>query len=68
MMNESFQSLNRKVFAILSKELGIPETIRFYQHLGLGTGDYTQERRELFKDLTMEEYRAHTVGENQNAM
>lgn len=46
--------LNRRAFDILSREMGVPETLRFFRQLGLGTGDYTQERRELFEDLTMQ--------------
>jgi hypothetical protein len=49
--------LNRKAFAILSRELGVPETLRFFGQLGLGTGNYTEERRELFDGLTLDEYR-----------
>ena len=53
----SFSELNRKAFAILSQELGVPETLRFFGQLGLGTGNYTEERRQLFDGLTLEEYR-----------
>jgi hypothetical protein len=49
--------LNRKAFAILSRELGVPDTLRFFGQLGLGTGNYTEERRELFEGLTLEDYR-----------
>ena len=48
--------LNRRAFAILSRELGVPETLRFFNQLGLGKGNYTEERRVLFAGLTMEEY------------
>jgi len=51
----SLPELNRKAFAILSRELGVPETLRFFSQLGLG--DYTEERRELFDGLSLEEYR-----------
>ena len=47
--------LNRRVYAILSRELGVPETLRFFSQLGLGQGNYTEERRSLFADLTLEE-------------
>ena len=53
----SFPELNRKAFAILSREMGVPDTLRFFGQLGLGTGNYTEERRELFDGLTLEEYR-----------
>jgi hypothetical protein len=52
-----FPELNRRAFAILTKEMGVPETLRFFGQLGLGTGNYTEERRRLFADLTLDEYR-----------
>jgi hypothetical protein len=58
--------LNRRVFAILSKELGVPETLRFFGQLGLGVGNYTEERRMLFADLTMEEYRKAVATNKEN--
>lgn len=53
----SMAELNRRAFAILARELGVPDTLRFFGQLGLGEGNYTEERRQLFADLTMEEYR-----------
>jgi hypothetical protein len=53
----SVPELNRKAFAILSRELGLPDTLRFFGQLGLGIGNYTEDRRELFDGLTLEEYR-----------
>jgi hypothetical protein len=53
----SLPELNRKAFAILCRELGVPDTLRFFGQLGLGAGNYTEERRQLFADLTLEEYR-----------
>jgi hypothetical protein len=48
--------LNRKAFSILTRELGVPDTLRFFGQLGLGRGNYTEERRTLFADLTLEEF------------
>ena len=53
----SLPDLNRKAFAILTRELGVPQTLRFFAQMGLGTGDYTKERRELFDGLTLDQYR-----------
>ncbi len=53
----SMPDLNRKAFAILSRELGVPDTLRFFGQLGFGAGNYTEERRALFADLTLDEYR-----------
>ena len=40
---------------VLTERLGISGAIRFLTQYVPGSGDYTQERRELFADLTMEE-------------
>jgi hypothetical protein len=50
--------LNRRAYAILSRELGVIDTLRFFGQLGLSAGNYTEERRQLFADLTLEGYRA----------
>jgi hypothetical protein len=53
----SLPELNRRAFAVLVRELGVPDTLRFFSQLGVGAGNYTEERRELFADLTLDEYR-----------
>jgi hypothetical protein len=53
----SLSELNQRAFTILSKELGVPDTLRFFGRLGLGAGNYTDERRLLFANLTLDEYR-----------
>lgn len=53
----SMPDLNRRAFDILSRELGLGETVRFFSQLGLGTGNYADERRALFAGLTLDEYR-----------
>lgn len=37
------------------RELGAADTARFIRQFTGGYGDYTEERKELFKDLTLEE-------------
>ena len=44
-----------KAIAVLSKELGIVETVRFLTQFGTGFGDYTRERDTIVRDLTMDE-------------
>ena len=44
----------------LIETLGIADTARFFQHHGVGSGDYTAERRMLNADLTMEDALALT--------
>ena len=41
--------------AILSREIGIANTIRFLNQFSPGYGNYTEEREALFKDLTLDE-------------
>lgn len=50
---------------ILSKELGIVNTIRFLNQFSAGYGNYTEERATLFDDLSVDDIvaqikRAHT--------
>ncbi len=51
----SLSELNRRVFELLVRELGEAETMRFLSQLNRGSGNYTEERRELFADLTLQE-------------
>ena len=49
--------LNRRVFEILLRELGEAETMRFLSQMNRGSGNYTEERRELFANLSLDEIR-----------
>ena len=40
---------------ILSKEIGVTDTIRFINQFISGYGDYTKEREQLFSDLSLED-------------
>ena len=44
-----------KAIAVLSKELGIVETVRFLTQFGTGFGDYTRERDTIFRGISMDE-------------
>ncbi|MFN3344875.1 MAG: hypothetical protein ACK412_04425 [Chloroherpetonaceae bacterium] len=48
--------LTEQAIAVLCKEFGIANTIRFLNQYEQGTGNYTVERETRFKDLTLEEY------------
>jgi hypothetical protein len=47
--------LAQRVGEILLRELGPADFVKVYPRLGLGSGDYTEERRALFADLTVED-------------
>lgn len=44
-----------KAIAVLSKELGIVETVRFLTQFSTGFGDYTRERGVILRGVTMDE-------------
>ena len=47
--------ITRHAIDLLSKEMGIVDTVRFLNQFTTGYGDYTEERKALFKDLTLDE-------------
>jgi hypothetical protein len=47
--------ITRHAIDLLSKEMGIVDTVRFLNQFTTGYGDYTEEREDLFKDLTLDE-------------
>ena len=47
--------ITRHAIDLLSKEMGIVDTVRFLNQFMTGYGDYTEEREALFKDLTLDE-------------
>jgi hypothetical protein len=47
--------LRRRGIEVLVRELGYADAMRFLQQFGSGSGDYTQERRELLASLTDQE-------------
>ena len=57
-MNIQAKPLNeitRQAIDLLSKEMGIADTVRFLNQFTTGYGNYTAEREALFKDMTLDE-------------
>ncbi len=52
---KSLSEITQQAFALLAKELGITDTVRFLNQFTAGYGDYTMERDTLFADLTLDE-------------
>lgn len=48
--------LRKKGYEILVEHLGEVDAIRFLQQAGWGSGDYTQERKEILDKVTREEF------------
>jgi hypothetical protein len=47
--------ITKEALRVLYKEIGVVNTIRFVNQFTSGYGDYTQERRELFSDMTLDD-------------
>ncbi len=47
--------INRDAIYLLCKKLGIVNTTRFINQFTVGYGDYTKERKQLFKDMSIKD-------------
>jgi len=47
--------VTKRAVDVLSKEIGITDTVRFLNQFSTGYGDYTKEREALLEDLTLDE-------------
>ncbi|MBW4538339.1 MAG: hypothetical protein KME43_04240 [Myxacorys chilensis ATA2-1-KO14] len=52
---KSLNEITQEAIAILSREIGTANTLRFLNQFSSGYGNYTEERKELFKDLTLDQ-------------
>jgi hypothetical protein len=49
------EEVTQRAIHILSREMGVADTMRFLKQFVRGAGNYTEEREELFADLTLDE-------------
>jgi hypothetical protein len=47
--------ITQDAIRILAKEMGIVNTVRFINQFTVGFGNYTEEREQLFADMTLDE-------------
>lgn len=52
---KTLDKINTKAFQILTKEIGLENTLRFVNQFTMGYGNYTLERRELFNKMSVSE-------------
>ena len=52
---KTLAQINHEAVSILCRHLGVADTLRFISQFTNGYGDYTEERHELFADLTLDE-------------
>ena len=50
---KSLSEITKEVIAILCREIGIANTLRFVNQFTTGHGNYTEERGQLFADMTL---------------
>jgi len=50
---EPLDELNDEALQLLMNELGAAKTARFLQQFTTGSGNYTEDRKELLKDWTL---------------
>lgn len=51
----SISEINRQATHILFKEMGVVETIRFFNQFSIGQGDYTKDRSKWLDKITMDD-------------
>ena len=47
--------ITQEAIQVLFREIGVVNTVRFINQFTTGYGNYTEERRELFKNRTLED-------------
>ena len=47
--------ITQTALKVLYREIGVVNTVRFINQFTTGYGDYTQEREQLFVDLTLDD-------------
>ena len=47
--------ITQDALRILSREMGIVNTLRFVSQFTAGYGNYTEEREQLFADMTLDD-------------
>jgi hypothetical protein len=48
--------LNIMAYDILCRELGVPQAMRVFRQMGLGSGNYTEERHAWLDDVTEKDF------------
>ncbi len=47
--------ITQEALKVLYKEIGIVDTMRFVSQFTVGYGNYTEEREQLFADMTLDD-------------
>jgi len=52
---KSLDEVNDEALRVLTRELGVANTARFLRQFTTGSGDYTEDRKELFKEQSLDD-------------
>ena len=64
---QSISEVTQRATNILVKEIGVVDTMRFLNHFRAGTGNYTEERKHLFKGMSVKSIIADIKSQQKNA-
>ncbi|QCQ21187.1 hypothetical protein FDQ92_02665 [Desulfoglaeba alkanexedens ALDC] len=59
--------ISRRATHILFKEMGIVDTIRFFNQFSIGQGNYTKEREKWLGDISLDEAISQIKSHRENA-
>jgi hypothetical protein len=59
--------ITRRATHILFKEMGVVDTIRFFNQFSMGQGDYTKEREKWLGDISLDEAISQIKSHRENA-
>jgi hypothetical protein len=59
--------ISRRATHILFKEMGVVDTVRFFNQFSMGQGDYTKEREKWLDDISLDEAISHIKSQRENA-
>jgi hypothetical protein len=52
---KTLAEINEEAIRILSREIGVANTLRFINQFTPGAGNYTEERREMYSGLELDD-------------
>jgi hypothetical protein len=53
--SKSLNEITREAIELLSREMGVANTLRFLNQFTTGYGNYTEEREKLFADVALDD-------------
>ena len=54
-IEKPLNEINEEAIILLSKKIGLVNTFRFINQFSKGNNDYTEQRRKLYKDKSVQE-------------